>query len=105
MFNKNKEESKDDIECDMIPCMPFNSYNYSNEYLVDCQICYTEFNMVETKNAYLECKCLIHSKCFIDYVKNEVNNNNLPILCPNNKCRKKINEKFISKCLEQKLYK
>jgi len=78
----------------------FNSYSKKDEYLIDCAICFDKYDMLDTKNAYLDCNCVIHSICFKEYVKNEINLKNIPILCPNHTCQKEINPKYIGKCLE-----
>jgi len=71
-----------------------------NEYIIECSICLDKFDMLDSINAFLDCNCIIHSVCFHEYVKNEVDLKNIPILCPNHTCKKEVNPNFITKCLE-----
>ena len=47
-----------------------------------CKICLEEFDENDILNYELECGCIIHYECFDQYIKNAVENNNVPILCP-----------------------
>ena len=52
------------------------------ENMKKCKICLEEFDENDILNYELECGCIIHYECFDEYVKNSVENNNIPILCP-----------------------
>ena len=71
-----------------------------DEFFIECPICYAQFDILDINNAFLDCNCVIHKICFHDYIINEVKQKNLPILCPTDRCRKEVNPKFITKCLE-----
>ena len=58
-----------------------------------CEICLEEFNEYDSLNYELKCGCILHDKCFDDYIKNSVENNNIPILCPN--CKTEIHPNLI----------
>ena len=58
-----------------------------------CEICLEEFNEYDSLNYELKCGCIMHYKCFDDYIKNSVQNNNIPILCPN--CKTEIHPNLI----------
>ena len=48
----------------------------------NCKICLDDFDENDIMNYELECGCIIHYTCFDEYIKNSVENNNIPILCP-----------------------
>ena len=58
-----------------------------------CEICFEEFDEYDGLNYELKCGCIIHNICFDDYIKNSIENNNIPILCPN--CKSQIHPNFI----------
>ena len=58
-----------------------------------CEICLDEFDEYDLLNYELKCGCIMHYKCFDDYIKNSVENNNIPILCPN--CKTEIHPNLI----------
>ena len=48
-----------------------------------CPACNNEFEENKDINPeIIECKKIIHGKCFIDYIERELNINNFPIKCP-----------------------
>lgn len=63
----------------------------------NCEICFEDFNEYDSLNYELECGCIIHNECFDDYIKNCVENNNIPILCP--KCKIEVHPNFIYESL------
>jgi len=58
-----------------------------------CEICLEDFSLLDCTNYFLNCNCIIHNKCFDELVKNAVENNNLPIKCPN--CGINVHPNFI----------
>ena len=65
--------------------------------IVNCFICSENFNELDKHNYRLNCKCVIHYKCFINYVVNSIKNKKIPILCP--KCKKEVKTELIYNCL------
>ena len=65
--------------------------------IVKCFICSENFNELDKHNYRLNCKCVIHSKCFINYVVKSIKNKKIPILCP--KCKKEVKNEIIYNCL------
>ena len=60
----------------------------------NCLICLEQYNILDEINYGLECGCIIHSKCFDTYIKNAVEDNKIPIVCPY--CSKsEVNPNFI----------
>ena len=82
--NKNKEKSDEKAKTD------------------NCIFCTEEFEENGIVNPQImECKKYVHGKCFLDYIKEELNNNRFPIrcpLCPGNE-KHEINYKTIIDCL------
>lgn len=62
-----------------------------------CFICSGNLNGLDKHYYKLDCKHIIHSNCFKNYVKNSIKNKEIPILCP--KCKKEINTDLIYKSL------
>ena len=58
-----------------------------------CEICLEDFSLLDCTNYFLNCNCILHNKCFDDMVKAAVENNTLPIKCPN--CKVQIHPNFI----------
>ena len=69
--------------------------------LSTCIFCIEEYDQNEIVNPELECKNHVHGKCFVNYIKEELNSNNFPIRCPicQNEKRHEINYKIILDCL------
>ena len=70
-----------------------------------CPACNNEFEEDKDINPeIIECKKIIHGKCFIDYIERELNINNFPIKCPlcSGKDEHEINYKSIKKFLLSK---
>ena len=65
--------------------------------IVKCFLCSENFNELDKKSYKLNCKCIIHYKCFNLYLVNCIENNKIPILCP--KCGKEISDNHIYKSL------
>ena len=82
--NKNKEKLDEKFKTD------------------NCIFCTEEFEENGIVNPQImECKKYVHGKCFLDYIKEELNNNRFPIrcpLCPGNE-KHEINYKTIIDCL------
>ena len=55
---------------------------YMPQKIKNCDICFEDFNEYDSLNYELKCGCIIHYECFDDYIKNSVENNEIPILCP-----------------------
>lgn len=58
-----------------------------------CEICLENFNEYDILNYELKCGCVIHYACFDNYIKNSVENNEIPILCPS--CKKEVHPNLI----------
>ena len=58
-----------------------------------CDICLEEFDENDSLNYELECGCIIHYECFNEHIKNSIENNNIPILCPY--CKIEIHPNYI----------
>ena len=65
--------------------------------IMKCFICSENFNELDRHIYRLNCKCVIHSKCFINYVVNSIKNKKIPILCP--KCKIEVKTELIYNCL------
>ena len=66
----------------------------------ECQICTEKFNYLDQENAFLDCNCIIHGVCFSSFIENEITDNNLPLNCPNQSCRREINAAIILKVIK-----
>ena len=75
----------------------FNKEQENNKQLKKCEICLEEFSLLNSNNYFLTCNCTIHDKCFDEYVKSQVEQNNLPIKCPS--CGKDVHPNFIQESL------
>ena len=75
----------------------FNKEQESNKQLKKCEICLEDFSLLNSNNYFLTCNCTIHDKCFDDYIKSQVEQNNLPIKCPS--CGKEVHPNFIQDSL------
>ena len=76
-----------------------NSQNKQNTFS-KCLICLEEFNLAEELNYFLECGCIIHYKCFDNYIIQSINSGKSQIKCPY--CNKvNINENYIKDALIQ----
>ncbi len=64
-----------------------------------CEICLESFNVLSTENAFLDCGCVIHSDCFMNFLENGINSRDINFNCPS--CGKKINPKVVNLCLEE----
>ena len=62
-----------------------------------CEICLENFSLLDSINYFLNCNCVLHNKCFDEMVKNAVENNSLPVKCPN--CGTPIHPNFIEDSL------
>ena len=62
-----------------------------------CEICLEDFSLLDETNYFLNCNCVLHNKCFDDMVKSAVENNTLPLKCPN--CGTNIHPNFIEDSL------
>ena len=69
----------------------------NSKKIIKCFICSQNFNENDKHNYKLNCRCIIHHKCFNNYIKNAIENQEIPILCP--KCNKEINSECIYKSL------
>lgn len=65
----------------------------NDEKMVQCVLCSENFNELDRNNYKLDCQCIIHNKCFNNYIINSIENNKIPILCP--KCNKEVNTNII----------
>ena len=65
--------------------------------IIKCFICSENFNELDKHNYKLDCKCIIHFKCFNNYIKNSIKSKDIPIVCP--KCKKELNSEIIYKAL------
>ena len=65
--------------------------------IMKCFICSENFNELDRHIYRLNCKCVIHSKCFINYVVKSIKNKKIPILCP--KCKIEVKTELIYNCL------
>ena len=89
---KNISEEKNDTE------------KFGNKMHI-CLLCKNLFEENKDINPQIiECKKLIHGKCFIDYIERELYNNNFPIKCPlcSGNDSHEINYKSIKKFLLSK---
>ena len=75
----------------------FNKEQENNKQLKKCEICLEDFSLLDSNNYFLTCNCTIHDKCFDDYIKSQVEQNNLPIKCPS--CGKEVHPNFIQDSL------
>ena len=62
-----------------------------------CEICLEEFSLLDFTNYFLNCNCIIHNVCFDNMVKAAIENNNLPVKCPN--CKTPVHPNFIEDSL------
>ena len=62
-----------------------------------CEICLEDFDILDNTNYYLNCNCIIHNVCFDNMVKSDVENNKLPVKCPN--CHTPVHPNFIEDSL------
>ena len=62
-----------------------------------CEICLEEFSLLDCTNYFLNCNCILHNKCFDEMVKAAVENNTLPVKCPN--CGIPVHPNFIEDSL------
>ena len=58
-----------------------------------CEICLEEFSLLDCTNYFLNCNCVLHNKCFDEMVKTAIENNTLPVKCPN--CNIPVHPNFI----------
>lgn len=65
----------------------------NDQKIVKCFLCSENFNELDRNNYKLDCQCIIHNKCFNNYIINSIENNKIPILCP--KCNKEVNNNII----------
>lgn len=75
-----EEENKEEDEKNVI----------KNEGDTICEICFNVYNILDKGHYILDCGCIVHNKCFEDYIKNCLEEN-LPlnqIICP--LCQKSI---------------
>jgi len=72
--------------------------------LAECLICLDKFDPTEKQNPNLDCGCIIHGTCFLEYVGTEVNSNKIPINCPNDYCKERIHANFIFTALRNNKY-
>ena len=110
-INEKKEDEKEDEKIESKIDNSLNSINNINtnsiknnqnnlefsksfpKKMKKCEICLEEFNEYDSLNYELKCGCIIHNNCFDDYIKNAVENNKIPILCPN--CKAEIHPNLI----------
>ena len=62
-----------------------------------CEICLEDFSLLDETNYFLDCNCVLHNKCFDDLVKAAVENNTLPVKCPN--CGTNVHPNYIEDSL------
>ena len=62
-----------------------------------CEICLEEFSLLDYTNYFLNCNCVLHNVCFDNLVKSAVENNSLPVKCPN--CKIPVHPNFIEDSL------
>ena len=62
-----------------------------------CEICLEEFSLLDFTNYFLNCNCIIHNVCFDNMVKAAIENNSLPLKCPN--CKTPVHPNFIEDSL------
>ena len=96
--NLNSDSNKDLSETK-------NEKEKVNDKIHICPACKNEFEENKDINPeIIECKKIIHGKCFIDYIERELNINNFPIKCPlcSGKDEHEINYKSIKKFLLSK---
>ena len=62
-----------------------------------CEICLEDFSLLDCTNYFLNCNCVLHNKCFDEMVKTAVENNTLPVKCPN--CGIPVHPNFIEDSL------
>jgi hypothetical protein len=62
-----------------------------------CEICLEEFSLLDCTNYFLNCNCVLHNVCFDNLVKSAVENNSLPVKCPN--CKIPVHPNFIEDSL------
>ncbi len=74
------------------------SQKNENEQKKKCEICLEEFSLLDPNNYFLNCNCTLHYKCFDEYIKSQVEENKIPIKCPN--CNKDIHPNFIIDSLQ-----
>lgn len=53
-----------------------------NQTKAKCAICLDDYDILDELNYGLSCGCIIHSKCFDQYVITSVKDNKIPIKCP-----------------------
>jgi len=97
-----KQDKKEHANLNQKPNEEFPFYYVQEEVNndIECQICTDKFNFLDQENAFLDCNCIIHGLCFTSYIENEVTQNNLPINCPNQSCRKEVNPGIILKLIK-----
>ena len=78
----------------------FEDIQNNKETTAKCLICLEEYNYSEELNYFLDCGCIIHYKCFDNYIIQAINSGKFPIKCPY--CNKEnINENYIKDSLIQ----
>ena len=65
----------------------------ASKQIKKCEICLEDFSLLDYTNYFLNCNCVFHNKCFDEMVKSAINNNSLPVKCPN--CGTPIHPNFI----------
>ena len=96
--NLNSDSNKDLSETK-------NEKEKVNDKIHICPACKNEFEDNKDINPeIIECKKIIHGKCYIDYIERELNINNFPIKCPlcSGKDEHEINYKSIKRFLLSK---
>lgn len=103
-INENLEYSGDNnnlVEGNNISNVNDLNFEYEGDELSKkkCLICLEEFNLEDELNYWLDCSCIIHNTCFDQYIASCINDNSLPIKCP--ECNKEINSSFVYESLIQ----
>ena len=107
-FNPNNNESKSNSNFNLIDedyklakqieeqekvLLQIKSDQEAQNQKKKCEICLEDFSLLDCTNYFLNCNCIMHNKCFDELVKSAVENNNLPIKCPN--CGINVHPNFI----------
>ena len=77
--------------------MELNANEDAKKQIKKCEICLEDFSLLDFTNYFLNCNCVLHNTCFDNLVKNSIENNTLPIKCPN--CKIPVHPNFIEDSL------
>ena len=103
-FNNNKEmnilndyELAKQIEEEEKVLLQLRQEKDASNQSKKCEICLEDFSLLDCTNYFLNCNCVLHNKCFDEMVKIAVENNTLPVKCPN--CGMPVHPNFIEDSL------